>query len=81
MCRVGIGASAMPEGTLDKEICADCPAFPLSFSKQAIYWYKLIHQSKHFDYDDGGSMYLRNTGNVAHKHALSQPRNRINSND
>jgi hypothetical protein len=42
------------------------PLFPLGFSKhEPIYAIKLTHPA-HFDPEDGGSIYLRNTYNIAH---------------
>jgi hypothetical protein len=40
----GSGASVMPEGTLDREMCDNCPAFPLRFQNRLrIHYFTNLH--------------------------------------
>jgi hypothetical protein len=43
---------------------------PAVLFKTQCYIYIETHQPTHFDPEEGGSMYLRNVGNIAHIHTM-----------
>jgi hypothetical protein len=51
-----------------------------SFIKNRMLYIHRLTEPTHFDLKGGGSIYLRNVGNIAHNHTMQYPKNRISIN-
>jgi hypothetical protein len=50
------------------------PPFSVPFQNRTLYMCEEIHRPTHFDFEDEGSMYIRNVSNCAHNHMVQQHR-------